>query len=120
MCDTLDGFPDVVAVLWVDNMYFVGPLRQAALAARHFRNAIAHLGLRLNDQETVADVPAGLDFPRVKAVLDFIGIKILGVPFGSDAFIASELAETVSKISEDMPKIAVMRDGLMHYHPLKM
>ncbi len=43
----------------------------------------------------------------------------MGVLFGSDTFIASELGRTVSNICQDMPKIAVMRDGLMHYQLLR-
>jgi hypothetical protein len=47
-------------------------------------------------------------------VLD--GIKILGVPFGSQQFVSRELVKIVAKIEADVPKIAPLRDGLMHFN----
>jgi hypothetical protein len=129
VCQVLDDFPDVVAVLWADNIFFVGPLLQAASAARRLRDDFRPLGLALNDDETKAYVPGSPDIQSLQQVLtglsDFPiqpvldGIKVLGVPFGVPSYVQLELARIVSKIEVDMPKIAGLRDGLMHFQMLR-
>ena len=57
LCSIMDDFPTVLAVLWADNIYFVGPLLQATTAASRLRQAFPQLGLVLNDNETKAYVP---------------------------------------------------------------
>ncbi len=44
----------VFAVMWADNIFLVGPLLQAAAAARQVRDELRSLGLDLNNNETLA------------------------------------------------------------------
>lgn len=131
LCHVMDSFPDVIALLWADNIYFVGPLLQAAQAARQLRDDFKPLGLAFNDNETLAYVPysPGVSLSQLSQVLSTIpdftirpvtdGIKILGVPFGTDAYTSAELANIVSKIQADVPQMAALRDGLMHFQMLR-
>jgi len=129
LCEVLDYWPNVVAVLWADNIFFIGPLREAAFAARQARNALRPLGLQLNEDETKAYVPRATDVSMLKHMLEGVsdfpiqpvmnGINILGVPFGTAKYTEQETAKIVDKIQNDIPKIAVLRDGLMHFQMLR-
>ncbi len=47
--------------MWADNIFLVGPLLQAAAAARQVRDELRPLGLDLNNNETIAYVPNAPD-----------------------------------------------------------
>jgi hypothetical protein len=130
VCTALDHHPGVVAVMWADNIFLVGPLLQAAAAARQVRDELRPLGLDLNNNETIAYVPNAPDTSSLRAVLseelpDFPvqpvldGINILGVPFGSPQFVSTGLRKIVEEIEGDLPRIAPLRDGLMHFQMMR-
>ena len=133
VCTVLDNYQDVVAVLWADNLHFVGPLSQACRAARDLRNLLLPLGLHLNADETIAYVPniqgnlplqqslqASINtlFPNGDFPIRLVpeGVKILGIPFGPKPFVDAELSKIVQKIEQDLPKLSPLTDGLMHFH----
>ena len=47
------------------------------------------------------------------------GIKCVGIPVGTDQFMSSFVHNKVLAVAQDVEKLAIMSDSLVHYHLLK-
>lgn len=126
ICECMDGFPNVCALLWADNIFLLGPLEDCAQAARDIRDRLPSKGLELNEDESVAFVRnwharAECDTPwsELCGVMDEVciryaqsGIKVVGVPLGSQAFINSTLDGVMQRLEFELDKISVVTDGV--------
>jgi len=126
ICECMDEFPNVCALLWADNIFLLGPLEDCARAARDIRDRLPSKGLELNEDESVAFVRnwharAECDTPwsELCGVMDEVciryaqsGIKVVGVPLGSQAFINSTLDVVCERLEFELDKISVVTDGV--------
>jgi hypothetical protein len=115
-------------------VFLLGPLRRCAEVALRVEENLRPIGLELNHDESVAHVPkwAGVpesstkweelksQVPCLSLTYEPQGIKVVGIPFGTEKFIQSTLIKKVAEVEEDLPAIAQIPDGVQWFQVLRM
>ena len=129
-----DANPNVHSVGYLDNNHLCGPILDGLKAAAETVEAMrADLDLEVNLDSSWIFVPewlgAGISTlpPEYAALFPTLahlpvvqeGVKILGVPTGTDAFVAEFLSAKAAKITSILPHLAALSDGKVHFQAVK-
>lgn len=129
-----DANPNVHSVGYLDNNHLCGQILDGLKAAAETVDAMrADLDLEVNLDSSWIFVPewlgAGISTlpPEYAALFPTLahlpvvqeGVKILGVPTGTDAFVADFLEKKEAKITSILPHLAALSDGKVHFQAVK-
>ena len=132
--EAMKSFPSCYAPCFADNINIVGPLSEAYKAAEAVRVNLAAGGIDLQPRDSSVYIPTyntHAEPPKMLAELHRAyphmqlpwarnGIRVLGFPFGSDEFIDESLKKIVSSIISELPTLAFLDDGLIHFMMLRL
>jgi ribonuclease HI len=130
-----EAFLQLLGLSFSDNLTLKGKLSSLLAFAAELKPTFAEVGLRLNPEDSKIFVPswsAKLDdrgcaaWARFQGNHDTMGfaycpdgLKIVGCPFGSDAFCKSVFEKCLERTEVDLPKLDVIPDGLVHFTLIK-
>ncbi|KAK3236654.1 hypothetical protein CYMTET_53215, partial [Cymbomonas tetramitiformis] len=118
---TLDEHPDVFIMAYLDGIHIIGPPDKARAAYGTIVPLLRAAGLELNvSKSTVyspagacpefADVVDGGGAPMPGSVTPLDGVKVLGIPVGSDRWVADKCVEMAFAAGAVLPKLARLDD----------
>ncbi|KAK3275874.1 hypothetical protein CYMTET_16023 [Cymbomonas tetramitiformis] len=118
---TLDEHPDVFIMAYLDDIHIIGPPDKARAAYGTIVPLLRAAGLELNvSKSTVyspagacpefADVVDGGGAPMPGSVTPLDGVKVLGIPVGSDRWVADKCVEMAFAAGAVLPKLARLDD----------
>lgn len=133
VCEAVDLHEDVVAVLWADNIFLVGPADSAVKVAGEIKKNLSQVRLCLNEEESVVYIPQWGGFKENETAwarllplmqdcalkYEPYGLKIVGIPFGTPAFVSTHLSNIVDKIIRDFEAVSCLKDGLLHFQMMR-
>ncbi|MGA0901119.1 MAG: hypothetical protein ACO3SO_12025, partial [Luteolibacter sp.] len=126
--------PKCFAGMWADNIHVVGKLSEAYPAASDIGKALGTAGLQMQPRDSALYVPsyhAADQEPRILPQLRSQypdmhlpwakdGVRTLGFPLGNPGFVQRSLQSIAESIEKELPIIAQLDDGLVHFQVLSM
>ncbi|KAK3254270.1 hypothetical protein CYMTET_36512 [Cymbomonas tetramitiformis] len=118
---TLDEHPDVFIMAYLDDIHILGPPDKVCAAYDTIVRLLRAAGLELNVPKSTVFCPDGacLEFadvvdeagtPMPGAVVPLPGIKVLGIPVGSDRWVTDKCVEMALAAGAILPKLARLDD----------
>ncbi|KAK3251882.1 hypothetical protein CYMTET_38804 [Cymbomonas tetramitiformis] len=118
---TLDEHPGVFIMAYLDDIHIIGPPDKARAAYGTIVPLLRAAGLELNVSKSTVYSPAG-PCPEFADVVDGVGapmpgsetplgwVKVLGIPVGSDQWVADKCVEMAFAARAVLPKLARLDD----------
>jgi hypothetical protein len=126
--------PEALACAFSDNLSVVGRLSKAYPAAYDVTQALRRVNLLPQPRDSACFIPSycthAQDPPLLQEMAqrypDMIiprakdGVRILGFPVGTESFVQTSLAKIKDSIIHELPALARIDDGLIHFQMLRL
>lgn len=126
--------PDCLSCMWSDNIAITGRLSKAYAAAVDVNNALKTINLMQQPRESAIYIPSyhaaaqqpqlltNLQTQHPEMALPWAkeGVRCLGFPVGNANFVNKSLEDIQESIEKDLPLLAQLDDGLVHFELLSM